>query len=140
MVIIYATLFFSAFVSATLFPMGSEALLIYDIEQGYDLTLLLISATIGNTLGALINYWMGLGGEKLLIERGVVHPERFTKFIDYFQRYGAWTLLLSWMPIVGDLFTFAAGVARYNIWRFILLVLVAKAGRYILLAWGWMAI
>ncbi len=135
---VYLALFFSALVSATLWPMGSEALLIYDIERGYPLLWLITVATLGNTLGAVINYWMGLGGEALLEERGVINPEKFAKFKILFDRYGAWTLLMSWLPLVGDLFTFAAGITRYPFWRFLMLVGIAKLGRYLVLAWGWL--
>jgi len=137
---IYLTLFFSALVSATLFPMGSEALLIYDVEHGYNIPMLLLFATIGNTLGAVVNYWMGLGGEILLIEKGLVHPQKFSQFIIYFKKFGALTLLLSWMPFIGDLFTFAAGVAKYNFWKFMILVAIAKFVRYLVLIWAWLAI
>jgi len=137
---IYLTLFFSALVSATLWPMGSEALLIYDIEQGHPLLWLITVATLGNTLGAVINYWMGLGGEELLEEKGVIDPAKFGKFKALFETYGAWTLLLSWMPFVGDLFTFAAGIARYSFGKFLVLVFIAKLGRYMVLAWGWLAL
>ena len=61
---VYFVLFLSAFVSATLFPFGSEALLVYDITQGYNIVLLLIFATIGNTLGSCVNYYLGLKGEE----------------------------------------------------------------------------
>ena len=137
---VYLTLLFSALLSATLWPTGSEALLLYDISQGYALLWLLAAATIGNTLGAVINYWMGLGGEKLLEERGLVPPEKLQKLIVLFEKYGGGTLLLSWLPLVGDLFTFAAGIARYPFAKFVLLVLIAKLGRYLVLAWGWLMI
>jgi len=138
--VVYITLFFSALLSATLFPMGSEALLIYDIEQHYSLFWLITAATLGNTLGAVVNYWMGLGGETLLEEKGIINPVKFSKFKSIFEKYGAWTLLLSWMPFVGDLFTFAAGIAKYSFWRFLLLVFIAKLGRYLILVWGWLSI
>ena len=137
---VYLTLFFSALISATLWPMGSEALLLYDIEQGYSLLWLITFATVGNTLGAVINYWMGLGGEALLEEKGMINPAKFGKLIVLFDRYGAWTLLMSWMPFVGDLFTFTAGIARYPFVRFLVLVFVAKLGRYIVLSWAWLMI
>ncbi len=137
---VYLTLFFSALISATLWPMGSEALLLYDIQQGYSLLWLITAATVGNTLGAVINYWMGLGGETLLEEKGIINPAKFGKFLALFDRYGAWTLLMSWMPFVGDLFTFAAGIARYPFVRFLVLVFVAKLGRYIVLSWAWLMI
>ncbi len=136
--LVYLALFFSALISATLWPMGSEALLIYDIQQHHPLLWLITAATLGNTLGAVINYWMGLGGEAFLEEKGVINPVKFAKFKALFKRYGAGTLLMSWMPLVGDLFTFAAGIARYCFWKFLLLVLIAKLGRYLILTWGWL--
>lgn len=63
---IYITLFFSALISATLFPLGSEALLLYDINEGYNIYFLLFFATFGNVLGSVINYYLGLKGEEYL--------------------------------------------------------------------------
>lgn len=63
---IYLILFFSAFISATLFPLGSEALFIYDINEGYNIYLLLFFATIGNSLGSIFNYFLGLKGEEYI--------------------------------------------------------------------------
>ena len=67
---VYFTLFITALISATLFPLGSEALLIYDIKEGYNLYLLLLFATIGNSLGSVINYFLGLKGEEYLLKTG----------------------------------------------------------------------
>ena len=65
----YLILFISALVSATLIPFGSEALLIYDINQGYNIVLLLLFATLGNALGSIINYFFGLKGEEYLVKK-----------------------------------------------------------------------
>ncbi len=134
---VYLTLFFSALVSATLVPLGSEALLLYDLHLGYDVYLLLVSATLGNTLGAVINYWMGLGGEEMLERRRLIRQGALQKPKNYFDRYGAVMLLFSWTPFVGDLFTFAAGVLKYPFWRFVVIVAIAKAARYTVLLYGW---
>jgi membrane protein YqaA with SNARE-associated domain len=117
--------------------LGSEAVLLYDVEQGYSLFWLLTTATIGNTLGAVVNYVLGYQGEKFLEKKKLIKKEKFSTFKTYFQKYGAWTLLLSWLPLVGDLFTLVAGVARYSFWRFFVLVFLAKGGRYGLLVFGW---
>ena len=69
---IYLTLFITALISATLFPLGSEALLIYDIKEGYNLYLLLLFATIGNSLGSVINYFLGLTGEEYLLKKSLI--------------------------------------------------------------------
>ena len=134
---VYLTLFISALISATLFPLGSEAILLYDLNKGYPALWLLLWATLGNTLGAVVNYILGYKGEEFLEQKSLVHPEKFTKFTKLFKKYGAYTLLLSWLPLVGDFFTLAGGVARYPFWKFLLLVLVAKFGRYLVLVMGW---
>lgn len=127
---IYITLFAVAFLSATLLPMGSETLLLYDISQNYSLLLLWSFATAGNSLGAMVNYWFGLKGEIYLEEKGHLSGKKMEKARDFFDMYGGWTLLLSWVPIIGDPLTFIAGVLRYNFKWFILIVVVAKGTRY----------
>ena len=72
MFMVYLTLFFVSFISATLFPLGSEALLIYDIKEGYNIYLLLFFATLGNSLGSIVNYYLGLKGEEYLIEKNLI--------------------------------------------------------------------
>ncbi|WP_072679406.1 YqaA family protein [Arcobacter sp. LA11] len=131
---IYITLFFSALISATLFPLGSEALLIYDIKQGYNLYLLLLFATTGNVLGSVINYYLGLKGEEYLVEKNYLKEEKIKKYKSFFDRFGGFALLLSWMPIVGDPITFIAGILKYDIKKFLFLVTLAKFGRYLILA------
>ena len=132
---IYITLFFSALISATLFPLGSEALLIYDIKQGYNLYFLLLFATIGNVLGSVINYYLGLKGEEYLIKKNYLKEEKIEKYKSFFDKYGSFSLLFSWAPIVGDPITFIAGILKYDIKKFLLLVTIAKFGRYSILAY-----
>jgi len=127
---VYITLFTVAFLSATLLPMGSEALLLYDISQNHSLLLLWIFATLGNTLGSMVNYWLGLKGENYLEEKGHLSAQKMEKARGFFDTYGGWTLLLSWVPIIGDPLTFIAGVLRYNFKWFSLIVAVAKGTRY----------
>ena len=127
---VYLTLFTVAFLSATLLPLGSEALLLYDISQGYALFLLWVFATSGNTLGSVFNYWLGLKGETYLEEKGYLSKEKMQKAKDTFDRYGGGTLLLSWVPVIGDPLTFIAGVLGYRFKRFVSIVLFAKAIRY----------
>jgi membrane protein YqaA with SNARE-associated domain len=134
---VYLTLFFSAFVSATLWPMGSEAALLYALSRGYAAEWLWVVATAGNTLGAAVNYWMGLGGETMLEKKKLIRQGALVPIHGYFERWGAVTLLLSWVPVVGDLFTFVAGIVRYPFGQFLLWVLVAKGGRYAVLIFGW---
>jgi membrane protein YqaA with SNARE-associated domain len=127
---VYITLFTVAFLSATLLPLGSEALLLYDISQNYSLWLLWIFATIGNTLGSMVNYWLGLKGEDYLERKGYLSVKKMEKARKFFDRFGGGTLLLSWVPIIGDPLTFIAGVLRYKFKWFVLIVAVAKGLRY----------
>jgi len=134
---VYLSLFFVSFISATLFPMGSEAVLLYDLSLGYSLFLLWLVATTGNTLGSLLNYWLGLKGEVFLEKRGYLSGEKMQKAYRRFEKWGGWVLLLSWMPIIGDPLTFIAGVLRYDLRKFVMIVSLAKGMRYAVLIGGY---
>ena len=130
---VYLTLFFVSFISATLFPLGSEALLIYDIKEGYNIYLLLFFATLGNSLGSIINYFLGLKGEGYLINKNLLSEKYILKAKNYFDKYGGFSILFSWLPIIGDPITFVAGVLKYDFKKFLILVIVAKFSRYLFL-------
>ena len=132
---IYLILFFSAFISATIFPLGSEALLIYDIKEGYNIYFLVIVATIGNSLGSLLNYFLGLKGEEYLVEKKLINEKVILKSKSYFDKYGSISLLFSWLPIIGDPITFVAGILKYDLKKFIVLVVIAKLSRYLFIAY-----
>ena len=131
---IYLTLFITAFISATLFPLGSEALLIYDITQGHNIYLLLFFATFGNSLGSVINYFLGLKGEEYLINKKLLNEKYISKTKTYFDKYGFWSILFSWLPIIGDSITFVAGILKYDFRKFLILVIIAKFSRYLFVA------
>lgn len=128
---IYLILCFTAFVSATLFPLGSEALLVYDITQGYNIYLLLFFATLGNSLGSVVNYFLGLKGEEYLINRKLLNEKLILKSKGYFDKYGAFCILFSWLPIIGDPITFIAGILKFDFKKFLILVVIAKFSRYL---------
>lgn len=130
----YLVLFVSAFISATLFPLGSEALLIFDIKEGYNIYLLVLFATIGNTLGSVLNYFLGLKGEEYLIKKKLLNEKIILKSKKYFDKYGSICLLFSWLPIIGDPITFVAGILKYDFKKFLFLVLIAKLSRYLFIA------
>ena len=132
---IYLVLFASALISATLFPLGSEALLIYDIKEGYNLYLLIAVATIGNTLGSVINYFFVFIGEEYLISKNFLKEKYIIKSKYYFDKYGSISLLFSWLPIIGDPITFVAGILKYDFKKFLVLVFIAKLSRYLVIAW-----
>lgn len=132
---VYVILFGSAFLSATLIPFGSEALLIYDLTQGHSVVLLLLFATLGNTLGSCVNYFLGLKGEEYCERKGYITQKKVAQYQNYFDRFGPFALLLSWVPIIGDPITFIAGILKYRFRYFLLLVLLAKFGRYAVIAY-----
>ncbi len=131
---VYLTLFLSSLAAATFLPVVSEAVLAYDILAGYNLWGLLVAATLGNTIGSCVNYYLGTFGIAYLEKRNYVKKESFERAENLFSRYGAIVLLLSWAPVIGDPITFVAGVLHYDFKRFFLLVLVAKGVRYLILA------
>ncbi len=131
---IYLILFFSAFISATLFPLGSEALFIYDINEGYNIYLLLFFATIGNSLGSIFNYFLGLKGEEYLIRKKLLSEKMILKSKNYFDKYGFYCLLFSWLPIIGDPLTFVAGILKYDLKKFVIIITLAKFLRYLFIA------
>ena len=132
---IYFTLAFVAFLSATLLPMGSEALLLYDVKEGYNIYLLVFVASFGNILGSCLNYYLGLKGEVYLEEKKYLKKESILKYKKFFDKYGAYSLLLAWLPIIGDPLTFVAGVLKYDFKVFLAAVSLAKTLRYILLVY-----
>ena len=130
---VYLILFITSLISATLFPLGSEALLIYDIKEGYNLYLLLLFATIGNSLGSVINYFLGLKGEEYLLKKSLIKESYIIKCKNYFDKYGLYTILFSWLPIIGDPITFVAGILKYDLKKFLIFVIIAKFSRYLFL-------
>jgi len=132
---IYISLFTVAFMVATIVPFGSEAYFVTLLSMDkYNDLLLIIAASLGNVLGSIFNWvcgyyvnyfikkpWFPLSNN--MIDRGN----------NMFKKYGKWSLLLSWVPFIGDPITFVAGTLRYSLLPFIILVSIGKVGRYLLL-------
>ena len=130
----YLGLFFSALLAATILPFSSEAVLaaLYAVDR-YDAVLLWLVASVGNTLGGLVNWVLGRFCLHWRDRRWFpVTPESLRRAQQWFGRYGTWSLLFAWLPVVGDPLTFAAGVMRVNVWVFLVLVGIGKAARYAL--------
>jgi len=126
----YILLFFTALGAATFLPIASEVLIIYYIEQSYNQALLLLFASTGNTLGSYINFLLGKYASIWAIRKNYMSEKYINKSTKYVEKYGGYALLLSWMPIIGDPITFAAGVLRYHVYKFIVIVFIAKLARY----------
>jgi membrane protein YqaA with SNARE-associated domain len=139
----YVGLFAAAFGAATLLPLQSEALLVGLIASDrYWLWGLLGVATLGNVLGSLVNWWLGRGLERFQGRRWFpLSRKHMTTARKHYERYGHWSLLLSWLPVIGDPLTLIAGVMREPLGRFLLIVTFAKGARYAVVAMltlGWL--
>jgi len=137
---VYLILFSVSLLAATIFPLSSEATLLYYLNEGNPVWMLLIVAGTGNVLGSVINYFIGKKGVDYLIDHKKITVERMEKSEAFFKKYGAFALLLSWVPIIGDPLTFVAGVLHYDFKKFVLIVSIAKFGRYILLIAGYQSL
>ena len=133
----YFGLFGAAFLAATILPAQSEAVLAMMIlAERYPLAILIGIASLGNVLGSVVNWALGRGIEHYRDRRWFpVSPAQLERAEDWYRRYGKWSLLASWVPIVGDPLTVVAGVLRVPLPTFVALVTIAKAGRYLVLAW-----
>lgn len=129
----YLLLFLSAFGAATLLPLQSEAVLLGLLWQNeYSAYLLLLCASVGNILGSCVNWYLGLRIERFKNRKWFpVSEQNMLKAEKVYQKYGYWSLLLSWVPVIGDPLTLIAGLFKEKFWRFLLIVSIAKTGRYL---------
>jgi membrane protein YqaA with SNARE-associated domain len=125
-------LFGSAFLAATILPFYSEVVLFALLRQGGDPLFLLLVATTGNTLGSVVNWWLGLCLLRFQNRRWFYFtPAQIARAQAWFQRYGVWTLLLAWLPLGGDPLTLVAGVMKVRLGIFLVLVALGKGLRYV---------
>ncbi|PLX63469.1 YqaA family protein [Sedimenticola selenatireducens] len=141
MILYYLLLFSSAFLAATILPFYSEVVLFALLRDGGDPIVLVSIATLGNTLGAVVNWLLGWYLLHFQDRRWFYFkPAQIERAQRWFQRYGFWTLLLAWMPVGGDALTLIACIMKVRLWLFLLLVGTGKALRYIsvvyLTAWA----
>lgn len=133
----YPALFLLSFLAATLVPLGSEWLLVALIAGGFAPQPVVLVASAGNVLGACTSYAIGCFGSAFLAERVLRMDGRERARAErFFTRYGSWSLLLSWLPVVGDPLCVVAGMLKITWPRFVLLVLTGKVARYALVAWA----
>jgi membrane protein YqaA with SNARE-associated domain len=131
----YASLFATAFLAATVLPAQSEAVLAGLLLKGsYSVGNLLVAASVGNVLGSIVNWLLGRGIERLRDRPWFpASSQALERAQRWYGRYGKWSLLLSWVPIIGDPLTIVAGVLREGFITFVVLVTVAKVARYLVL-------
>jgi membrane protein YqaA with SNARE-associated domain len=135
---IYAGLFAISLIAATIFPMQSEAGLVGLVLTGeYSVVLLVAVASAGNVLGSVLNWLLGIGIERFRERQWFpVGADALDRAQRWYRRYGKWSLLASWLPIVGDPITVVAGVLKEPFPTFLLLVTIAKTARYAVLAFA----
>ena len=127
----YLTAFTSAFLAATIVPFVADAALAAALTGGAAWPGLVVAATAGSTLGAVLFWWLGRFIERFRKHRWFpASRQQLDRAQGWFQRYGIWSLLLTWIPGLGDGLTVAAGVMRVGILRFCVLVAIGRGLRY----------
>ena len=131
----YWGMLLAAFLAGSFFPFSSEAVMLGLYAAGLKSDGLIVYGTIGNVLGSAVNWLLGRGIERFRDRCWFpVGPAALDRAQGWYHRHGKWSLLLSWAPIVGDPLTVVAGLAREPLPVFLLLVTIAKFGRYAVLA------
>ncbi len=131
----YFQLLIISFLAATILPLSSELVLsTMLLTDSFDKYLLLVVASFGNIFGSSVNWYLG---KKILIFKDKkwfpVNEKQIAKSEMYFKKYGIWSLLLAWVPVIGDPLTVIAGILKINFFTFLLLVSISKTSRYIFL-------
>ena len=130
---IYLSLFAISFLAATILPFSSELSLAALIATSdYDNLLLLTVASFGNILGSLVNWALGSYSRNLTTKKWFPFKEtQIERSSKWFKKFGKWSLLFAWVPVVGDPLTLVAGILRVKFIDFIILVAIGKVSRYI---------
>jgi membrane protein YqaA with SNARE-associated domain len=124
------SVFIISFVSATLLPLGSEPAVFAVIKSNPDIFWsVILVATLGNTLGGMVDYWMGYGAKQAFAK------ERSSKWFHWLERFGPKTMLLAWLPGIGDPICTLAGWLKLPFWPSVLYMAIGKFCRYILMTW-----
>ena len=131
---IYLSLFIISFLAATILPFSSELTLAGLIAtSSYNNLSLLIVASLGNVLGSVVNWILGFYSRNLSAKRWFpFKDEQIEKSSKWFNKFGRWSLLFAWVPIIGDPLTLAAGLLRIRFIEFLVLVTIGKVSRYII--------
>ncbi|MEM5492496.1 YqaA family protein [Hoeflea sp. AS16] len=134
----YGSLFLAALLAATLIPAQSESVLGGLVVLGEQPVAALVAvASLGNILGSVLNWLIGRGVERFRDRKWFpASKSQLARAQLRYQRFGYWSLLLAWVPIIGDPLTLVAGIMREPLWRFLILVSIGKTGRYAVLVAG----
>ncbi|WP_457552615.1 YqaA family protein [Desulfobacula sp.] len=133
----YLGLFLASFLAATILPFSSEVVLGVLLSLGFSPYMTIFIATMGNVLGSIVNYGLGVWGSQILLNKlfGISNQE-IGKAENRFKKYGVFSLLFAWVPIIGDPLTVAAGILKVNFVLFFLLVAIGKFLRYVVVSWA----
>lgn len=133
-----SALFLAAFAAATLILAQSEAVLVgMLLAETNPVWQLLLVATTGNVLGSLVNWAIGwFLQHRMPVRWFPISADQLSRAQGWYANWGWWTLFGSWLPIIGDPLVLAAGLMREPLWRVVLVVTLAKAGRYVALTWA----
>ena len=130
----YLGLFLSALIAGSILPFSSELVLTVLVQMGLDPLYCLIWASIGNTLGGLICYWLGYLGNMQWIERWLkIEKEKLDKAERFVRRYGAWMGVFGVLPWIGEAIIVMLGLMRSNVYYTTLTMFIGKATRYALI-------
>ena len=131
----YGGLFLGTFLAATILPAQSEAgLAALVLASPASVALLVATASLGNILGSVVNWYFGRSINRFTRKRWFTANTQLSRATSWYGRYGRWSLPLSWVPVIGDPLTLVAGIMREPLLRFLLIVGIAKTGRYIVIA------
>lgn len=132
----YPGLFIASFLASTILPLGSEAFVVLLITKNFNVIYIILVASVGNFLGACTSYYIGFAGRLHVIEKYFgVSRSQLTRAEKWFTKYGSWSLLFTWLPIVGDALPVMAGIMELKFAMFSILVFIGKFLRYAALAY-----
>lgn len=132
----YVGMFIASFIAGSVFPFSSEAVMTGLQLAGTPLVPLFLSATIGNVMGSMFNYWVGRQGDPAKIQKYThVRPEKIERVAGYMQKYGACIGFFTFIPVLGSLISVSLGFLRANVWISFTSILLGKSLRYAVLMW-----
>ncbi len=134
---VYISLFIISLLAATILPFSSEVVLLGYLSSGtYSVFWLVIVATVGNVTGAVINWYLGHFLHRFSNKKWFPASAKDIERASHtFNHYGQWSLLLAWVPIIGDPLTVVAGFLKVKFLPFLMLVAIGKAARYVFISW-----
>ena len=133
-------LFTICFLAATFIPVPSEIYFLYELSEGRDFYLTLAIASLGNTLGSIVNYFIGFFAISFALKFRLISEQKYQRGVAFFDKWGTWSLLLTWTPILGSAIMLAAGVAKYKWYKYLAIVLVAKTLRYFIVGYSFLGL